>query len=378
MRRFSGAKVPFLAPILTVVLSVVVTACGEESASGPVDPMAALLAASAPMMDVASGEDPWEVLVCRVPRGVTDPMYAPLDDRMEHDAAEIVDLLAPVTEYYRRWSGGRYELRFEAAPREVSILADETSQQCVDRALEQSSPTAAGVLVVADAQHAEDAEGGRGGPGTPCAEDCPARTTRRFVYVGAADFMPVWEDAPPLDLVEHELGHALDWPHSSLSADGLDEVRYDSPYDLMSDSTASRRVDDGSRHGPGILAVNLMSVGWIDRVESWRRGAEASVVELNGRSDHASDGPMLVLLAIDDTNFYSVELISATGDDAFHGSDLVLVHRIEIVGSVGFDRRQYVASSPLRAGDEWTADGFVVRVSTMGEGRARIEISGDA
>ena len=368
MKRLAGAVV------LSACFATTV-GCGPTEPSTRPDPVERLLAASEPMFGRANGDDTWEVAVCRIPRGVTDPLYAELDDRMDRDVDEIVDLLGPVSDYYTRWSGGRYSLRFVPATRDVSILPTETSEQCVDRALEQSSPRAEGVIVVADAQHAEDAEGGRGGPGSACADDCSAKATGRYVYVGASDFMSVWGSEPPLDLIEHELGHGLDWPHSSLSAEGLDGVVYDSPYDLMSNSTAAREADESFRHGPGIVAVDLLAVGWIDRVERWWLGDDTRVIEIGARSDHSSPKPRLAALTIDGSAFFSIEMVRASGDDAFHGSDFVLIHRIELTDGSGFDRRQFVASEELRAGDEWIESGFVVRVLKIGDGSARIEIS---
>jgi hypothetical protein len=368
MKRLAG-------PVVVLALGLGLVGCGAETTQVRPDPLERLLATSEPMIDRANGPDTWEVVVCRVPRGATDPLYAEFDDRMERDADEIVALLRPVSDYYERWSGGRYELRFVPAANEVSILSTESSQQCVDRALDRSSPTADGVVVVADAQHARSAEGGRGGPGSPCVDDCPAKTTGRYVYVGASDFMSVWGSEPPLDLIEHELGHGLDWPHSSLDAESLDGVVYDSPYDHMSNSAAAREADETLRHGPGILAVNLLAAGWLDRTESWWLGDDTRVVEVGARSDHASSNPRLVSLSIDESRFYSIELVSASGDDAFHESDFVLIHRVEITPGSGFDRRQFLVSDELRAGEAWTQNGVAVRVLTMGDGRARIEIS---
>lgn len=383
MKRLAG---PVVVPALVVLLSVAsvfvigVVGCGARDPQVRPDPVERLLAVAEPVVQRANGKDTWEVVVCRVPRGVTDPLYAELDDRMERDAVEIVDLLRPVSDYYDRWSGGRYALRFVAAANDVSILSTETSQQCVDRALDGSSGDTEGVLVVADAQHAENAEGGRGGPGSSCDDDCSAKSTRRYVYVGASDFMSVWGSEPPLDLIEHELGHGLDWPHSSLTADGLDGVVYDSPYDLMSNSAASRETDETLRHGPGILVVNLLAAGWVDpeRVVRWRPGDDTRVVELAARSDRSSSDVMMVSLIVDESSFYSIEMVGASGDDAFHESDFVLIHRVEITDGSGFDRRQYLVSGELRVGDAWTGNGFAVRVLTMGDGRARIEISEDA
>ena len=373
MKRFPGAV------LLSVTLPTWV-GCGAGASSDRPDPVERLLAVAEPVVDRARGEDVWEVAICRIPIGATDPLYAELDDRMEYGADQIVEQLAPVSEYYERWSGGHYTVRFVPTAADVSVLTTETSQQCVDRALGRSSPDAQGVLVVSDAQHAEGFEGGRGGPGTACDDDCSAKVTRRYVYVGASDFMSVWEGEPPLDLIEHELGHGLDWPHSSLSAESLDGVVYDSPYDLMSNSAASRETDATLRHGPGILVVNLLAAGWIDpeRVVRWWPDEDSRVIDIVSRSRLSSSEPIAVAVPIDGTTFASVELVEATGDDAFHDGDFVLVHRIKVVGAAGFDRRQYLVSGELREGEEWTGDGFTVRVLALGDGRTRIEFSEDA
>ena len=373
MKRFPGA----------VLLSATLPlwcGCGAGASSDRPDPVERLMATSESALDRARGEDVWEVAICRIPIGATDPLYAEFDDRMEYGADEIVEQLAPVSEYYERWSGGRYTVRFVPAAADVSILTTETSQQCVDRALGQSSPDAQGVLVVSDAQHAEGAEGGRGGPGTSCDDNCSATVTRRYVYVGASDFMSVWEGVPPLDLIEHELGHGLDWPHSSLSAESLDGVVYDSPYDLMSNSAASRETDATLRHGPGILVVNLLAAGWIDpeRIVHWWSDEDARTVDIVPRSRLVSTEPIAVAIPVDDASFYSVEVVGDDGDDAFHGSDFVLVHRVEVIGSSGFERRQYLVSGELHAGDTWNADGFTMRVLATNDGGARVEVSGGA
>jgi len=354
--------------------------CGSGEPSEYLDPVGRLLATSESVFERANGEDVWEVVVCRIPLQSTDPLYAMLDDRMERDAVEIARLLQPVTEYFQRWSGGRYEPRFVPASFAVSIQATDTSQQCVEHAFEQSSPSSSGVLVVADAQHAEGSEGGRGGPGARCSGDCSAQTTRRYVYVGASDFMSVWGSEPPLDLIEHELGHGLDWPHSSLSAEGLDDVEYDSPYDLMSNNASAREVDPRLRHGPGILVVNLLATGWIDpaRVERWSPDEDSRVVDIVPRSRLTSAESIAVAIPIDAATFASVELVEASGDDAFHVGDFVLVHRIVVIGETGFQRRQHLMSGELREGDEWSGDGFTVRVVRIDAGAARIEISGAA
>ncbi|MFM8562448.1 MAG: hypothetical protein ACKOCE_00980 [Acidimicrobiia bacterium] len=371
-------------PVRVVLVAIVLVACGPGSTvpAGPfsVDPLGALLARARTRLDGANGPDTWEVAVCRVPVGVADPYYADVDGRMKRSAEEIVGLLEPVSDYFARWSGGAYVPRFVPATREVSILADESSPECVERAIDQSADESDGVIVIADAQHAEDVEGGRGGPGRPCTDDCSARATRRYVYVGASDFMPMWNDTPPLDLIEHELGHGLDWPHSSLTEQGLGGHSYDSPFDLMSDSAAARSAEPTRRHGPGALAIDLVAVGWIGRERVVETLGGRSTVEIGARS--APEGPVLVVVPLDGTSLLTVELVSAAGDDGFHDSDFVIVHRVEFGDereeASGIDRRQFAVSGELRAGDRWQGEGRGVRVVGIAGGIARLEISAGA
>ena len=357
---------------LVVLLTGAIMVVGCGGSESEADPLGALIDTSRPSL--AAGEDVWDVTVCHVPIGVRDPLYADIDARMTRTAADIVEVLAPVSDYFDRVSGGAYRLRLVPSANDVSISVDETSQQCVDRALAQSS--ADGVIVVSDAQHDESADGGRGGPGTVCAGACPASETGRYVYVGAADFMSPDDSDVPFDLVEHELGHGLDWPHSSRSREGLDGVIYDSPYDLMSDSAAPREFDASLRHGPGVLAINLVASGWIER-DRVAEMAESGVVILGPRSEIDGNEPLLVVLPLDVDSMLTVEFVSATGDDAFHHSDFVVVHRIDDISRGGFLRRQFLVSPELRAGDSWTGDGYSVTVVSIAE-VARLEINAGA
>ena len=70
------------------------------------------------------------------------------------------------------------------------------------------------MLAVADAEHAADQPGGIGSGGDTHRAEAPASAARRWAYVGANDFSADWGDDPPMDLVEHELGHTLGWVHS--------------------------------------------------------------------------------------------------------------------------------------------------------------------
>src|SRR4029079_14252654 len=112
---------------------------------------------------------------------------------------------------------------------------------------------------------AGDDEGRPGGFGNPGAEyakpPCPATTTQRSAYVGASDFSPDWGDRPPMDLIEHEIGHALGWPHSGYDASL--PVPEQSALDVMSNSAAPRDVLPDRRDAPDTLAIDRFSAGWL-------------------------------------------------------------------------------------------------------------------
>lgn len=318
------------------VVSVLLVSCAP-SAGGEVSTEvfdALLRMRTPPEVDV------WEVALCEVPADVEAGLYAPFEERLEIDAAEIVDRLGPVSDYFARWSQGAYSIEWRvAAPVDLDSSGDPMS--CVDQALDASADDTRGVLVVADAQHDTDQIGGWGRPGSSCEQPCSARTSRRAVYVGASDFMPQWDDDSPLDLVQHELGHALDWPHSA-SADGFDERSgnddsvYDSPFDVMSDSAAPRAVDPARRGAPGVLAVNLHSVGWLGRSEiefvhpnRHPIGEWHDATRLVSTDSSGGDGSRLMVIPVGDGRFITVELVAARDDNDHLRSSGVLIHLVE-------------------------------------------------
>src|SRR3954469_18207471 len=164
-----------------------------------------------------------------------------------------------------------------------------------------------GGLPTADAEHNAGDPGGFANAGAVCATPpCAATTTRRSAYVGASDFSPDWGDQPPMDLIEHEIGHALGWPHSGYDASLPDPTQ--SALDVMSDSAAPRAAQPDRRDGPDTLGINRLSAGWLPASSVavlTPTGTTVMLAPSNGTS-----GKRLAVIALDDHRFITVELLT--------------------------------------------------------------------
>ncbi|MDE0138636.1 MAG: fibronectin type III domain-containing protein [bacterium] len=226
------------------------------------------------------GADTWEVWVCDV-----------ADGDLPVDAADAATLLnREITPYFAWLSGGRYRPEFvvggvvEADPTHESPRASD--YECEDRVAEVSEGGAQGAVIVLDKEEAVSSGGvGRqnsshvDGTWTVSAGAFPDNS--RSVQLTAETVLPVsaycsdctYPDDIRLDVVAHEVGHALGWPHSfggnrpetseALLEIDIDIDEYDNPMDMISGSPHGWEL---RRHGlvAGTIAVNRYAAGWID------------------------------------------------------------------------------------------------------------------
>jgi hypothetical protein len=312
---------------------------------------------------MSTGEDSWEVTVCHVPPDTQSIVYAGLPMRLQLQPAALASVLnAKVTAYFDTLSHGAYRPKFVAGS-EVTIAATDEPQSCVDKALASAASEVHGVLVVADAEHNATQPGGFGNPGSGCVTPpCAAATSRRSVYVGASDFSTQWGDQPPMDLVEHEIGHALGWPHSAYDESSSEPEQ--SALDVMSNSAAPRDVNPGRRDAPDTLAVNRLAAGWLPTSAVAVVPAAGSTVTL--APSNGSTGTRLAVVELDDHRFITVELLVAEGFDDHLPATGVAVHLID--GSDSTRTQTPLIGLPpyndlLTAGETLSSKGWSVAVS---------------
>lgn len=257
------------------------------------------------------GSDVWETFVCRIPEIHDNDLYDMSGVRLVETAEWITAQLGPVTDYFARWSNNRYVVEFRVGGT-VSVEIG-GAEECVDAALDRSADDVDGVLVVADAQHREDRVGGWGRGGHRCDDPCSARESKRAIYLGAADF--VTGSPAVLDLVEHEFGHALEWPHS------FRLEPYDSGIDVMSDSAAPHRADGKNRHAPGVLAINRHLSGWLE--------SDPLVVDATAGGVTDVSSARFVLVPTAATRAISVEVIDDVSDNRHLENGGVAIHLID-------------------------------------------------
>jgi hypothetical protein len=349
------------------------------------DPLG-LIAFKGDIDDYSTGQDHWEVWICRVPDGGVP--VAP------GAAAEILN--TNVGSFFQSMSGGSYHPLFVAGGTVTASLASRWpddpfhfQSECEGLVAAQATRSSEGAVIVVDAAYG----GGYGTGGRLCQVSSPCPVTYpanfRFIVLGAGAVVAVNESPAALRTSAHEVGHALFWPHSY---GGLVEFEagvlyeYDNPMDLMSGG-------DSDLLNIGTIAVNRYAAGWF--------GGESVMFHRGGKLNYtlgASTGLQMVVLPTGEPGHF--EMIGARLRSAYDGgipAEGIEVYRVQQGDEVcavtsagecyGLDRRtaQVPAEAALAsvahvhgAGDRFTVRDMTITVTEQTSAGFTIQIEGPA
>lgn len=311
---------------------------------------------------ITNGDDLIEVWVCHVPVESNASIYGGMTLRLDLTPRSVADeIRALVPEYYETISHGEYRPVFRAGG-EVTLTADESGQECLDKAIAEAGADAQGVFAVADAEHSGTAPGGFGHVGEPCTDPpCPVSATGRSAYIGASDFHPDWGEQGPMDLVEHELGHMLGWQHSGVARGG----QYLSALDVMSNSAAPRDTNPDARDAPATLALNGLLAGWLPVADVWPAPARGGTVVLAPSTGES--GTRLAVVGLGGNQFLTIEVLTADGYNAHLPVSGVAVHIVQVADGEIDDMEPLVGETPfadlLQVGDTFDTNGWRITIA---------------
>ncbi len=328
-------------------------------ASAQVDPFEAdplgLLAFLEQSQVYTSGTDVFEVFVCDVPDG-----NVPVDL-----AAAVADINAALQPYYAWLSSGAYLPAFVEGG---TLIASGPSgwpdaivlqSECESLAALNASGTAAGALVIVDAEYS----GGYATAGVACEEigDCPITfpSNGRIMVVGASTVVPS-QELPDgrLSTVAHELGHTLEFPHSfgglTKFINGV-TYEYDNPMDIMSGGSL---VD----LNVGTIAINRYAAGWMQSGAVFHRGG---TVEYRLASIGTTGQQMLVLPTDTRGVFTMIGARSSAGFDAGVVTEGVEVYQIDQRGTACGEVAEFIC---------WGADRRTTSVPAIDDPESAVHV----
>lgn len=316
------------------------------------DPLDLVPFADTAMRVYSQGTDLWEVWVC------VGPDHAPTLNA----ATVVADLNAALPPYFHWLSDGVYQPSFVlggtvASNQSLTFDGPETpfAADCQTKVRDASNGGENGALIVVDAPF----DAGYATAGGVCPEPpfsgCTTAYPGNFreVVVAAATVTTVVPfDAPQWITVAHEMGHALNMPHSfsGLTTDPNTNAinRYDNPMDVL--SGAYHTNDPIGTH-----AYNRYAAGWIAPARVAVHGTGIADYQLSAIGSQTGLG-MLVLPSTDPGRFFVLDARRRTAYDNRLPTSGVEIHEIDT-------RREVACTMPAEWPDTWPCFATLTRVS---------------
>ena len=314
------------------------------------DPLGLVPFADTAMQVYSQGTDTWEVWICSVP------------DRAPTLSGQSVvnSLNAQITPYFEWLSGSRYRPVFtlggavtSTQPLQFGEPEEPFATDCQTKVRVASSGGANGALIVVDAPF----DAGYGTAGGVCPEPpfsgCTPQYPGNFreVVVAAATVSTVSPfTGPQWITVAHEMGHALNMPHSytGLTVDPSDGSinRYDNAMDVMSGAVHT--------NGPiGTHAYNRYAAGWIDPAQV--RVHQSGIADYQLAAIGSAGTAMVVLPSLDPGRFFVLDARRRSSFDTTLPTSGVEIHEIDT-------RREVACTIPDGWPNDWPCFATLIRI----------------
>jgi hypothetical protein len=333
-----------------MLLAAMVPAATVAAAPLDADPLGLVPFADTAMRVHSEGTDVWEVWTCTVPD------HAPTLEM----TSLVASLEAEIRPYFEWLSEGAYSPTFVAGG---TVTSDEPvvfgapeapfATGCQSRVRSASNGTGNGALIVVDAPF--DAGYGTAGgvcpepPFTGCTTSYPGNFREAVVARATVTTVPPF-NTPQWITVAHEMGHALNMPHSytGLTIDQAtgDVNRYDNPMDMLSGAIHVGRPI-------GTHAYNRYAAGWID--PSRVAVHQAGITDYQLAAIGSPGLGMLVIPSSDPGRFYVIDARRRASFDVALPRAGVEIHEIDT-------RRDIACTIPAEWPDTWPCFATLVRV----------------
>ena len=288
-----------------------------------------------PELHQMAGTDAVAVWVCDVPTPST-PYAGDGPTRLSLDPDAIAAWAQlNAAPYFDTESSARYHAVFSGMGH-IALTSSDGPDSCRQKAEALTVAPFTNVLAVDNTTR----QGGRAGPGTISQFDgsnlnvfavSPSETLRGM-WVGGGSIAP--DQFPAANVLVHEMGHALHWPHNFIGP----ASEYDDPVDVMSGSPANGRcskpiVGGGTWTWPCVpqntMAFNRFAAGWIS-------DGQVQLQLTGSQKDFTLDAPMgaglQMVVAPDTTNpkvMLTLEARPRTGADQYQTTEGVAAYIVD-------------------------------------------------